>query len=48
MATDKAITAVSEALRSLLAQAASGPDFSGARFEVYQAANLQAPMPEAF
>jgi hypothetical protein len=46
MANDKAIAAVSEALRSLLAQAASGPEFSGARFEIYQATNLQAPMPE--
>lgn len=46
MATDKAIAAVTESLRSLLAQAASGPEFSGARIEVYQAANLQAPMPE--
>lgn len=46
MATDKAVAAVSATIRGLLEESASGAEFAGVRFTVYQAKDLQAPEPE--
>ena len=45
MAKDKAIAAVSATIRGLLEQSASGVEFAGVRFKVYQAKDLQASEP---
>ncbi len=45
MATDKAVATVSATIRGLLEQSASGTEFAGVRFTVYQAKDLQAPEP---
>jgi hypothetical protein len=46
LATYHAIAAVGQAVVGLLAETCPRPEFPGARFEVYQAANFRQPMEE--
>jgi hypothetical protein len=46
MASYKAIAATSQAILGLLADAAPKPEFAAARFELFQAINLQTPLDE--
>ena len=46
MATSQAIAATGQAILGLLADACPKPEFSAARFELYQISNFQSPMEE--
>ena len=46
MATSQAIAATGQAILGLMADACPKPEFSAARFELYQVSNFQSPMEE--